>query len=72
MLRRENPFFCQHVKKCGSKIKIGVDVPIFFKNKIIAVGKSVLSSDMIKTQSRGMAIRIRDSLKSQNGGDQLS
>ncbi|MEC7710723.1 MAG: PUA domain-containing protein [Thermoproteota archaeon] len=64
--------FCQHVKKCGSKIKIGVDVPIFFKNKIIAVGKSVLSSDMIKTQSRGMAIRIRDSLKSQNGGEQLS
>jgi hypothetical protein len=27
---------------------------------------------MIKTQSRGMAIRVRDSLKSQNDGDESS
>jgi len=64
--------FCQHVKRCGSKIEIGSDVPIFFKKQIIAVGKSILSSNMIKTQSRGMAIRVRDSLKSQNDGDQSS
>ena len=62
--------FCQHVKKCGSKIEIGSDVPIFFKKQIIAVGKSILSSNMIKSQSRGMAVRIRDSLKSQNDGGQ--
>ena len=64
--------FCQHVKRCGSKIEIGSDVPIFFKKQIIAVGKSILSSNMIKTQSRGMAIRVRDSLKSQNDGDESS
>ena len=58
--------FCQHIKKCGSKIEIGSDVPIFFKNEIIAVGKSILSSNMMKTQSRGVAVKIRDSLKSQN------
>ena len=63
--------FCQHVKRCGSKIEIGSDVPIFFKKQIIAVGKSILSSNMIKTQSRGMAIRVRDSLKSQNDGDKI-
>ncbi|MBT4056681.1 MAG: queuine tRNA-ribosyltransferase, partial [Thaumarchaeota archaeon] len=62
--------FCQHVKRCGSKIEIGSDVPIFFKKQIIAVGKSILSSNMITTQSRGMAIRVRDSLKSQTDGDQ--
>ena len=62
--------FCQHVKRCGSKIEIGSDVPIFFKKQIIAVGKSILSSNMIETQSRGMAIRVRDSLKSQTDGDQ--
>jgi len=62
--------FCQHVKRCGSKIEIGSDVPIFFKKQIIAVGKSILSSNMIKTQSRGMAIRVRDSLKSQIDGGQ--
>jgi len=62
--------FCQHVKRCGSKIEIGSDVPIFFKKQIIAVGKSILSSNMIKTQSRGVAVKIRDSLKSINDGDQ--
>ena len=62
--------FCQHVKRCGSKIEIGSDVPIFFKKQIIAVGKSILSSSMIKTQSRGVAVKIRDSLKSINDGDQ--
>ena len=64
--------FCQHIKKCGSKIEIGSDVPIFFKNEIIAVGKSVLSSEMMKTQSRGVAIKVRDSLKSQTDGDDSS
>ena len=64
--------FCQHVKKCGSKIEIGSDVPIFFKNQIIAVGKSILSSEMIKSQSRGVAIKIRESLKSQTDGADLS
>ena len=52
------------------KIEIGSDVPIFFKKQIIAVGKSILSSNMIKSKSRGMAVRIRDSLKSQTDGDQ--
>jgi uncharacterized protein with predicted RNA binding PUA domain len=33
---------------------------------VIAVGKAVLSSEMIKDFDRGMAIRVRDSIKSCN------
>ena len=60
--------FCQHVLWCGKNIKISSDVPVLFKSKVIAVGRSVLSSEMISSQNRGVAIKIRDSLKSQNKG----
>ncbi len=61
--------FCQHVLWCGKNIKISSDVPVLFKSKVIAVGRSVLSSEMISSQNRGVAVKIRDSLKSQNKGD---
>ena len=59
--------FCKHVVWCGKNIEIGSDTPILFKNKIIAVGKAVLSSKMINDFNRGMAIKVRDSLKSRKG-----
>jgi uncharacterized protein with predicted RNA binding PUA domain len=61
--------FCNHVIWCGKNIQISSDVPVLFKSKVIAVGRAVLSSDMIQSQNRGVAIKIRDSLKSQNKGD---
>jgi len=61
--------FCQHVLWCGKNIKISSDVPVLFKSKVIAVGRSVLSSEMISSQNRGVAVKIRDSLKSQIKGD---
>lgn len=61
--------FCHHVVWCGKNIQISSDVPVLFKNKVIGVGKAVLSSEMIQSQNRGVAIKIRDSLKSQNKGD---
>ncbi len=71
-----NPFveegksvFCNHVVWCGKNIQISSDVPVLFKSKVIAVGRSILSSEMISSQTRGVAIKIRDSLKSQNKGD---
>ena len=60
--------FCQHVVWCGKNIRIADDVPVLFKNKVIAVGKAVLSSEMITTMKRGVAIKVRDSLKSQKQG----
>lgn len=54
--------FCQHVLWCGKNIRISSDVPVLFKSKVIAVGRSVLSSEMISSQNRGVAVKIRDSL----------
>ena len=51
--------FCNHVVSCGKNIKIGSDVPVLYKKQVIAVGKSILSSKMIMSQNRGVAIKIR-------------
>ena len=51
--------FCGHVTSCGKNIKIGSDVPVLYKNQLIGVGKSVLSSKMIMSQNRGVAVKIR-------------
>ncbi len=58
--------FCKHVVWCGKKVRISADTPVLFKNKVIAVGKAVLSSEMISDFDRGVAIKVRDSLKSRN------
>ena len=56
--------FCKHVVWCGKNILIGADVPVLYKDTVIAVGRAVLSSRMIKSLERGVAVKIRDSLKS--------
>ena len=56
--------FCSHVLWCGKNIRIAADTPVLFKNKVIAVGKAVLSSEMIPSMKRGVAVKVRDSLKS--------
>lgn len=58
--------FCKHVISCGKNVHISADTPVLFKNQVIAVGKAILSSDMISDFDRGVAIKIRDSLKSRN------
>jgi len=59
--------FCKHVVWCGKKIRIASDTPIIFQNKVIAVGRAVLSAEMIEDFERGVAVKVRDSLKSRNG-----
>jgi len=56
--------FCKHVLWCGNKVQISADTPVLFKDKVIAVGKAVLSHEMISDFNRGVAIKVRDSLKS--------
>ena len=60
--------FCKHVTWCGKNILIGSDVTVLHGGKVIAVGKAVLSTRMIKSFKKGVAIKIRDSLKSTNSG----
>lgn len=59
--------FCKHVVWCGKKVQISADTPVLFKGKVIAVGKAILSSKMISDFDRGVAIKVRDSLKSRKG-----
>lgn len=59
--------FCKHVLACGKNVKISADTPVLFEGKVIAVGRALLSSDMISDFDRGVAIKIRDSLKSRSG-----
>ncbi len=58
--------FCKHVVFCGKNVRIASDTPVLFKNKVIAVGRAILSSKMISDFDRGVAIKVRDSLKSRN------
>jgi len=63
--------FCKHVTKCGKNVQISGDTPVLFKNKVIAVGKAVLSCEMISNFNQGVAVKVRDSLKSRNEEKQL-
>lgn len=63
--------FCKHVVWCGKNIRIASDTPILYRDKVIAVGKAILSSEMIFGFNRGIVVRVRDSLKSHSGGSSL-
>ena len=56
--------FCKHVTWCGKNVKISSDTPVLFDNQVIAVGKAILSAKMISDFNLGVAIKVRDSLKS--------
>ena len=60
--------FCGHIVWCGKNIRIRSEVPVLYKNKVIAVGKAILSSKMLQGQTIGVAVKIRDSLKNQPKG----
>jgi len=59
--------FCKHVVWSGKNIRIASDTPILFEGKVIAVGRAVLSSEMINDFKKGVAVKIRNSLKSRSG-----
>lgn len=63
-IREGRSVFCKHVVWCGKNVQISADTPVLFKNKVIAVGKAILSKEMIDDFDSGVAIKVRDSLKS--------
>jgi len=56
--------FCKHVVLAGKNIMIGADVPVLYQDKVIAVGRAIVNSEMMMTLKRGVAIKVRNSLKS--------
>jgi len=63
-VREGRSVFCKHVIWAGKNIKITSDTPILFEDNVIAVGRATLSSEMINDFQRGVAVKVRDSLKS--------
>lgn len=56
--------FCKHVTWAGKNILIGADVPVLYQNKVIAVGRAIVNAEMMISLKRGVAVKVRDSLKS--------
>ncbi|HEY7506363.1 MAG TPA: PUA domain-containing protein [Nitrososphaera sp.] len=56
--------FCRHVEHCGSNVKVGSDVALTHGSQVIAVGVSLFSSDLMKRYSRGVAVKVRQGIKS--------
>lgn len=63
-VREGRSVFCKHIVWCGRNVRISADTPVLFENRVIAVGRAVLSKEMIDDFDRGVAIKVRDSLKS--------
>ncbi len=55
--------FCRHVERCGSNVKAGSDVAIIDGDKVIAVGVSLLASELMNRFSRGVAVKVRQGIK---------
>jgi uncharacterized protein with predicted RNA binding PUA domain len=55
--------FCRHVDRCGSNVRVGSDVAIVHGGKVIAVGVSLLATDLMKKYSRGVAVKVREGLR---------
>ena len=55
--------FCKHVLFAGKNILIGADVPVLYRGEVIAVGRAVLNHAMMLSMKRGVAVKVRDSLK---------
>ena len=55
--------FCRHVVWCGRNVSISSETPVLHGDRVVAVGRAVLSRSMIMSMKRGVAVRIRDSFK---------
>ena len=57
--------FCKHVEWCGSNIRVASDVAIITKsNVVLATGKAQLGFSTMKKYHNGVAVKIREGIKS--------
>lgn len=56
--------FCRHVESCGSNILAGSDVAVVDGRTVIAVGVSLIAGKVMKQYGRGVAVKVRDGLRS--------
>ena len=63
--------FCKHVTWCGKRVCIYADTPVLYKGRVIAIGRAMLSYSMISDCTRGVAVKVRDSLKSHTNKQEI-
>jgi len=55
--------FCKHIKYVGNNIHVNSEVVVLDEDRnVIAVGKAVLPSSIIKCMKYGVAVKIRDGI----------
>lgn len=62
-VREGRSVFARHVVWCGRRVAVSADTPVIHRGMVIAVGKAVLSAGMMAGCNRGVAVRVRNSLK---------
>ena len=59
--------FCKHVKWCGKNVNSGSDVVVIdSRREVLAVGKAVCGNKIMKKFDYGVAVKIREGIKSRN------
>lgn len=58
-VRKGKSVFAKHVVWCGKRVRVSADTPVLFGGEVIAVGRAVLSAEMIRDLDRGVAVRVR-------------
>jgi conserved protein with predicted RNA binding PUA domain len=57
--------FCKYVEWCGSNVKAGSDVAVIDKNDmVIATGRALFGSKLMRGYHNGVAVKIREGIKS--------
>jgi uncharacterized protein with predicted RNA binding PUA domain len=63
-VRQGRSLFCKHVEWCGSNVKVGSDVAIVDEWRVVAVGRALIGCNHIKNYHKGIAVKIREGIKS--------
>jgi uncharacterized protein with predicted RNA binding PUA domain len=56
--------FCRHVEWCGSNVRVGSDVAVLDGSNVIAVGIAVLPASLMSRFAKGVAVKVREGIKS--------
>ena len=60
--------FAKHVAWCGADVRPGSETAVMYAGRVAAVGRAVIPAQMMGAP-RGVAVRVRDSLKTKDGRD---
>ncbi len=64
-VRQGRSLFCKHVEWCGSNVKVGSDVAIVDGvGMVVAVGRALIGFSLMKDYHKGVAVKVREGIKS--------